>query len=250
MTEAFYNQLAPYYRLIYSDWDGNSQKQAQDLDGVIREFIGLRPKTILDAACGIGTQCIGLARLGYQVSASDLSSAEVRLAQQEAIRQEVQIDFSVTDMRQVWDHYQRQFDVVIACDNSVPHLLSDWEILTAFKQFYQCVLPGGCCLVTVRDYANMELGGKQKMVPRKVHSTPTGQLVMFDVWDFEGECYTMNTYVIEDNGAAGVNTQVMRGGTYYCVKLPTLEMLFKEAGFQRVFTLRDRFFQPLILALK
>lgn len=72
---------------------------------------------MLDAACGIGTQSIGLAKLGYQVTSSDLSPAEVEQTQQEAIRYGVHIEVQVVDMRKVWETYQRPFDIVIACDN-------------------------------------------------------------------------------------------------------------------------------------
>ncbi len=251
MTETYYNSLAPYYKFIYPDWDTSVRRQAEALDGVIREFIGEKPKTILDVACGIGTQSIGLAKIGYQVTSSDLSSVEIEQARLEALRYGVQIDFQVVDMRRVWETYQRQFDVVIACDNSVPHLLSDSEILLAFKQFYQCTKPGGGCIITVRDYAQLERKDKQKqMYPRLVHQTDNGQIVLFDVWDFNGNYYEMTTYLVDDAGKPEAKTQVLRGGKYYCVEIPTLERLFQEAGFREVTPLRDRFFQPLLIAKK
>ena len=251
MTEVYYNRLASYYKYIYPDWDASVQRQAEALDGVIRDFVGERPKTVLDAACGIGTQSIGLAKVGYQVSSSDISPAEIEKARQEALRYGVQIEFRVVDMRQVWEIYQRQFDIVIACDNSVPHLLGDEEILTAFRQFYKCTKSGGCCLITVRDYAQLERKDKQKqMYPRSVHQTDNGQVVMFDVWDFDGDYYEITTYIVDDVGMSTAQTQVLRGGKYYCVEISTLEKLFKEAGFREVHTLRDRFFQPLLIAKK
>ena len=55
-------------------------------------------------------------------------------------------------------HHQRQFDVVISCDNSITHLLTDEDILLALRQMYACVRPGGGCVVTVRDYAHEARG--------------------------------------------------------------------------------------------
>jgi len=251
MTEAYYNGLARYYKFIYPDWDKSVHRQAQILDGIIREFIGKTANTILDVACGIGTQSIGLAKVGYKVTSSDLAAAEVEQARQEALRYGVQIEFQVVDMRQVWETYQKQFDIVIACDNSVPHLLNDGEILMAFRQFYKCTKSSGYCIITVRDYAQLERKDKQKqMYPRLVHQTDHGQVVMFDVWDFDGDYYEITTYLVDDIGKSIAQTQVLRGGKYYCVEISTLEKLFKEAGFREVTTLRNRFFQPLLLAKK
>ncbi|MFZ5518466.1 MAG: class I SAM-dependent methyltransferase [Candidatus Zhuqueibacterota bacterium] len=251
MTEVFYNRLAPYYKYFYRDWGASVQRQAQALDSVIQEFIDKTATSVLDVACGIGTQSIGLAKLGYKVKSSDLSFAEIEYARQEATRQGVQIEFRVADMRQVWDVYQSQFDVVIACDNSVPHLLNDQEILTAFQQFYRCTKSDGCCIITVRDYAQLERKERQKQIhPRSVQQTEDVQIVMFDVWDFNEDCYEITTYVVEDRGEPVAQTQVIRGGKYYCIEIPTLEDLFKASGFREVRTLRDRFFQPLLIAFK
>jgi 2-polyprenyl-3-methyl-5-hydroxy-6-metoxy-1,4-benzoquinol methylase len=107
---------------------------------------------VLDAACGIGTQALGLAALCHRVTASDLSAEAVERASREAGRRSLPIDFSVADMRQAYEHHRRRFDLVIACDNAVPHLLTDEDLLTAFGQFFACVRPGGGVLLTVRDY--------------------------------------------------------------------------------------------------
>jgi SAM-dependent methyltransferase len=252
MTKSFYKALAPYYKYIYPNWDASVKRQASALDSIICEFIGENAQTVLDAACGIGTQSIGLANLGYQLTASDISNGEIKQAKVEAARHDTAIEFQVADMRQTWEVYQRQFDVVIACDNSVPHLLTNEEISQAFKQFYQCTKPGGGCIITVRDYAQLERKANQKeMYPRLVHPAENGHIVMFDVWDFyAADHYEITTYLIEDAGGPDVKAEVIRGGKYYCVEIPTLERLFLEAGFGEVTVLRDRFFQPLILALK
>ena len=61
-------------------------------------------------------------------------------------------------MRVAHDHHGREFDVVIACDNAIPHLPSDDEILLAFWQMRDCTRPGDGYLVTVRDYDREEPG--------------------------------------------------------------------------------------------
>lgn len=250
MTNQFYDRLAPYYKYVYQDWDASVTRQAKILDEVIRKHSTHPAKTLLDASCGIGTQSIGLARLGYDVSASDLSAGEIEKAKNEAHKAGLLINFQESDMRKVSEVFPGHFDVVISCDNSIPHLLTDADILQAFRQFFQCTKDGGLCLISVRDYAQMERQDGKKMFPRTVHAIEGGQLVMFDVWDFSGDQYEITTYVIEDRGGEQATAQILHGGRYYCVEKSALERLFLEAGFREVHTLMDRFFQPLIIARK
>jgi len=249
MTECFYDDLSPYYKLIYLDWESSVQRQAGALNDVIREFFGQDTLSIWDVACGIGTQSLGLAALGYQVVASDLSSSEIEVAKFESNKRGLKIHFFVSDMRYL-DCSRESVDIIIACDNAIPHLLNNSEILETFKGFYKVIKKGGGCIISVRDYAAMDRTEKQKMVPRTLHKTDTGQIVMFDVWALDGDIYEITTYIIEDDGTSQARTKIARGGKYFCVEIPTLEKLFQEAGFSDVVTLRDRFFQPLILAMK
>src|SRR4051794_31381972 len=95
----FYDRLAPLYDLIFLDWDASMEQQAGQLAGIIGDRWGAEARTILDVACGIGTQSIGLARKGFAVAASDLSAGAVERARVEARRRGVEIKFSVCDMR-------------------------------------------------------------------------------------------------------------------------------------------------------
>jgi SAM-dependent methyltransferase len=247
----YYDGLAKYYKLIYADWDKSLHRQAVQLNSIIQEYIGETANTVLDAACGIGTQTIGLAKLGYTVTASDISTVEVEHARQESLRYDVQIEFQIVDMRQVWDYFHKQFDVVMACDNSVPHLLNNDEILCAFQQFYKCTKPNGACIITLRDYSDVQHKEKTShLYPRQIHQTDRGRVILFDVWDFDGDYYEMTTYIVEDYGEDSAQIKILRGGKYYCVEIPAIEGLLKKAGFREVKLLVERYFQPTLIALK
>src|SRR6185295_3005299 len=98
----FYDELASHYTLIFQEWDMTVQRQGEVLDNFIRAHVTLADKSlptldidedaptepiintidasdlrVLDCACGIGTQAIGLARRGYQVHATDLSPGAI-----------------------------------------------------------------------------------------------------------------------------------------------------------------------------
>ncbi len=249
MLETYYDGLSQYYKYIYFDWDTSVRVQAKILDGIIREYFGDTVERILDAACGIGTQSIGLAQLGYSLTASDISAGELEQARYEASKREVNIEFRLADMRKLSDTYSDKFDMVIACDNAVPHLLSDGEITQAFREFYRCTTSEGGCLISVRDYEHIERGGR-RLNPRTVHDTDDGKLILFDLWEFDGNYYDFTTYAVLDRGNGKADIQVIPGGRYYCVTIPKLESLMKQAGFKKVVTLNERFFQPLILGRK
>src|SRR5262249_29595416 len=145
-VQSFYDGLAPIYHLIYPDWEASIQRQASALDCLIREYWGAEKLQILDVACGIGTQALGLAGLGHTVTGCDLSHAAIERARVEANQRGLSIEFSIADMRELPARFHGKFDVVIACDNAVPHLLSDGELLRAFEQMFACTRPGGGCL--------------------------------------------------------------------------------------------------------
>jgi SAM-dependent methyltransferase len=242
---AFYDQLSAFYHVIYPAWEASMTKQAEDLDSVIRQVWGEKVNTLLDVACGIGTQAIGLAARGYQVTASDLSPKSIARARREAEQRHVQIDFSVADMRQAYQHHQRQFDVVLACDNAVPHLLCDADLLRAFRQLYRCTAPGGGCLISVRDYDAIERGGTQVHAYGIRHEGDT-RFVLLQVWDFTGLIYDLTLYCVEDTGASECRTYVARS-KYYAVGTNTLIALMTQAGFREVRRIDERFFQPLLV---
>jgi SAM-dependent methyltransferase len=241
----FYDRLAPFYDLIFPDWDASIERQAGQLAGIIGERWGTGVRTVLDVACGIGTQSIGLARKGFAVTASDRSAGAVERAKVEAKRRGVGIDLSVCDMRAAHDHHGRQFDVVIACDNSIPHLLDDDEILLALRQLHDCTGPGGGYLLTVRDY-DREERGTGLVKPYGVRDRKGKRHVIFQVWDFRGEVYDLAMYFVIDDGGAEPDTYVMRS-KYYAIGTDRLLELMRRAGFASVERLDDKFYQPVLV---
>ena len=244
----FYTELTPLYHLIYPDWHRSIERQASMLNSVIREMWGEDVTSVLDVSCGIGTQSLGLARLGYQVTASDLSSAAVDRARSEAKSQGLIIEFSVADMRTAFNHHARQFDLVISCDNSIPHILTDEGILEAVRQMYQCTRAGGGCIVTVRDYEKEDLS-KQQVKPYGIREKDGVRWLLWQVWDPHPPTYDLTMYFVEDRGEPTCKTYVLRS-RYYAIGIPKIMALMQQAGFDDVFRLDDRFFQPMIIGIK
>ncbi|MBR3417515.1 MAG: class I SAM-dependent methyltransferase, partial [Oscillospiraceae bacterium] len=124
IVQDFYENLAQQYDRLFSDWNTSVREQAEIISRIIRENGFDMSAKILDCACGIGTQAIGLAALGYGVTASDISDAEIAEAKQRAESRGVQIRFAHADFRKLADVFQEQFNIVIAMDNALPHMLT------------------------------------------------------------------------------------------------------------------------------
>jgi SAM-dependent methyltransferase len=242
----FYDDLAELYHLVYQDWSASVERQGEALSAIIRERWN-PARRLLDAACGIGTQALGLGARGFDVVASDISPASLERARREAASRGLAIEFVEADLRSLTSVHEPAFDVVLACDNAVPHLMTKQEILRCFTEMRSLLRPGGGCLISVRDYAAIERSGT-RMVPYGVRATPRGRVAVFQVWDFlDQNHYDVSLYFVGDLDAASPWTRVFRT-RYHAIVLPELEELLRQTGFQSVDRVLDRFFQPVLVA--
>ena len=93
-ASSFYDDLSEHYHLIYNDWRLECESQAKAIDSIIRKVLGRVMPEILDVTCGIGTQVLGLADLGYVVEGADFSHQAVVRAKREAQAMDSQFRFS------------------------------------------------------------------------------------------------------------------------------------------------------------
>ena len=138
-----------------------------------------------------------------------------------------------------------RIDLVIACDNAVPHLLTDEELVAAFGQFLACTRPGGGCLITVRDYDREERAGVQ-VKPYGVRDEGGVRYLLWQVWEFRGPVYDLAMYFVADRGGSDCTARVMRS-RYYAVGTDKLMELMRQAGFVQVERIDGRFYQPVLL---
>jgi glycine/sarcosine N-methyltransferase len=95
-NKSFYDALTEHCHLIFEDWDASMRRQGQ----IIAKLLPPPERgPILDAACGIGTQSLALAGLGYLVEASDISPAAIARAQKECAARGLSCRFRVDDIR-------------------------------------------------------------------------------------------------------------------------------------------------------
>ncbi|KAJ1548039.1 Glycosylphosphatidylinositol specific phospholipase D1, partial [Cladochytrium tenue] len=87
---ADYDSIAEVYDVVYEDWPRAIAKQSADLHAIIAAHVSAAaldsPIHVLDASCGIGTQLIGLAGLGYKLVGCDVSAGAVSRCREEVAR--------------------------------------------------------------------------------------------------------------------------------------------------------------------
>ena len=245
MTALFYDQLAPYYHLLYGDWGQSIVRQGDALAGLLQE-LGVAPgEHVLDAASGIGTQALGLLRCGYRVTASDISSGAIDRLKAELSRRGLHADARVDDLRTLSCVASESMAAVIACDNSIPHLLSDAEILEAFRSCHRCLRPGGVAAFSVRDYAAIERVTPDVRPYGLRHDEAGHRFLAVQAWEWDGDQYDLRIYLTSESPDGTCRTQVLRS-RYYAVTIERLSSLLAQAGFIEVERRDDVLFQPVL----
>ncbi|HET7034541.1 MAG TPA: class I SAM-dependent methyltransferase [Thermomicrobiaceae bacterium] len=226
----FYDHLTADYHLVYADWrDEAVPRQGRVLDQLIQRELGPGTRRVLDCTCGIGTQALGLALRGHQVRASDISPAAVQRAAREAIALGVSLATSVADVRRLAASVAGAFDVVLSCDNSLPHLPTAADVRLAVAQMAAKLRPGGLLVIGIRDYDRLPAERPRATLPQ-VRDDLGGRSVYFQVWDWapDGEQYTMHLFILRER--AGTWQTTHHSTRYRALRRGELEEALVAAG--------------------
>jgi len=244
----FYEPLASYYHLIFDDWNRAVDRQAKVFDQLLREYFPERPLRILDCACGIGTQALGFAKSGHQVTASDLSEAAVTRARREAEMRGLDIAFAVSDMTSMSEISGADFDVIAALDNALPHL-SRTQVRSALAASASRLAPNGLFMASLRDYDEVQ---KQKptMQSPAFYGSPGARRIVHQVWDWLDDTrYVVHLYITVQSGRAWIPHHFV--SEYRCLLRSELSSELEAAGFRDVQWLmpgESGYYQPIVLA--
>ncbi len=247
VTQSFYDSMASQYDKFYLDWQATTREEAVFLQGIFEKQGFDSTSRILDCACGIGTQAIGLAALGYTVTASDISAGELEEAKKRAAENGVSISFRQADFRALSAVFPEPFDIVIAMDNALPHMLSGADLAKAVESIVHQISNGGIFVASIRDYDQM-LKDKPRYSPPYIHKTEKGQRVLFQTWDWVGENYHFIQYIIDDGETAQLGKFEC---DYRATRRDELTQLLYANGCREVswvFPEESGFYQPVVIA--
>lgn len=249
-TVRFYDGLSGCHHLLFEDWPKGVRWQGGVLDRLLRGLLGDRPLSILDCCGGIGTQAIGLALLGHRVTATDISPAAVERAAREAAAFGASTSFAVADVRTLAGQVEGVFDAVIACDNSLPHLLSEDDLRLGVAGMAAKLCTGGVFLATTRDYDAVVREGLAATPVRVIAGPPCR--VTFQVWDWSADdrTYRVHQFILREEG---IWRLAHHAGEYRALLRGELTDALREAGLEGVHWLTPEesgYYQPVVTARK
>jgi SAM-dependent methyltransferase len=245
----FYDDLADWYHLIFQDWDQSILRQASVLGSLIEGELPTGRLRILDCACGIGTQTLGLAGRGHALVGTDISAAAIARARREAQQRSLSIQFEVADMRDLSCVSISGFDVVLAADNALPHLLTEQDLARAVQQIFGKLSPGGLFVASIRDYDQIVVN-HPTMPPPAFFQDGEYRRIYHQLWDWSSDRqYTVHLYITEET-RIGWNCRHFVS-VYRALLREEFTALLSQAGFVDVRWLmpaESGFYQPLVLA--
>lgn len=246
----FYDDLASHYHLMFEDWEASMARQAAALGPILERACGpAKSVRILDCACGIGTQALGLARLGFRVTGADISPRAIERAHGEASKRGLDVSLYIADMLHVGLVPETGFDAVVCMDNALPHLSCEEHLVEALAQLRTKVRPGGILVASIRDYDH--LIEERPVVQGPAFFSDAGRRrIVFQLWDWiDDRRYFFHLYITRDTPAGWQNHHGV--SAYRAVLREELTRALEGVGFSEVRWLlpaESGFYQPVVLA--
>ena len=251
-AEDFYDGLASDYDALFDDWWTAAEWHGR----VVAELLSARgvvaPSSILDCTCGIGTQALPLAAIGYRVIGTDISPRSVARARIEAQAREIPVELKVADVRALNDNIRERFDAVISCDNALPHLLSDADLELALASIRHCLRDDGVFLASVRDYDSLA-AARPAGTPVMMHGPRGSRHASGQAWKWshDGDYVDITLFVLNEQPSGNgwrVSTHETR---YRALRRASLISTLDNNGFGAIEWLTPHdsgYYQPVVVA--
>ncbi|MBQ4133374.1 MAG: class I SAM-dependent methyltransferase [Desulfovibrionaceae bacterium] len=175
--------------------------------------------------------------------------AEIIEAEKRAAENKVKICFRQADFCALSATFGEKFDIIIAMDNALPHMLTDSALGSALKSILNQVTPGGMFVASIRDYDSL-LTEKPPYSPPYVHKTDNGWRISFQTWVWSGEHYKLTQYIIDDEETLQVSKFECE---YRAVRREEMTRALLSCGCSQVvwkFPDETGFYQPIVIAKK
>ena len=158
--------------------------------------------------------------------------------------------FAVADVRELKCAFDQKFDVVISCDNSLPHLLTDEDLTLALRNIRHVLTDRGLFVASTRDYDRL-LAEKPSFVAMNPGGTHEEEVIVFQIWDWskESDTYLLRLFIMnQTEGDWRVKEIKTR---YRAIRRNELTAALESVGFSRIAWHEPEqcgYFQPIVTA--
>ena len=242
---AFYDAIAEYYPLFYKDWDVKLEREGLSLRSIFRKKGIVR---VLVTACGVGTEAIPLADLGFEVVATDPSIGMLQKAQETALERNLldKIEFERATFEELPDVVEGSFDAIVCKGNALPHLLTDEAIETTLLIFYELLRPGGVLVLGMRDFDPF-MEHRPRFLPGFDHKDEDdNEFITFDIWEYEDGppmIATQNLYMVK--GKEPTLETIKHTVSFRPLSVDEAKVVLLELGFEDFVEYPDRWEQVI-----
>jgi glycine/sarcosine N-methyltransferase len=176
---------ADYDRFV--NWKGRLTHELPFFESL---FEGQGVRRVLDAACGTGHHAIALAQRGYEVTGTDLSTAMIERARQNADAQGVAATFAVAGLGEL-SSLGQMFDAALCLGNSLPHVLSAGAVDRALADLAGVLRPQGLLVIQNRNFDRVWAEQERFMPPQSTQDA-SGEWIFVRFYDFHQDTVTFN----------------------------------------------------------
>lgn len=198
-----------------------------------RIFQEHQARRIVDWACGSGRHAIYLTQQGYEVTGVDISPDMLELAQENAAKEGVMVNWVETDLCDLGEELDdlSPFDGAICVGNSLSVLDREERLSKAFSHIYRELRGGGVFIAQILNYELFPAQGIKYDTPRA--AIYEGQEMLFlKFFDMRQGRITANFLNFQREGE-GWNLEV-ETSPLYPWKKPQVESALAQAGFGTV----------------
>jgi ubiquinone/menaquinone biosynthesis C-methylase UbiE len=140
----FYEELSKYYDVIFP--------AGEEQVSFLKEIAGKPPKAVLDIACGSGGYSVELAKLGYQVTASDLDKEMLNRLDCKASAGELPIKLLHANMLDLESKLTDKYNLAFCIGNSIVHLENLQQIQKFLAGARNLLQPDGGLVIQIINF--------------------------------------------------------------------------------------------------
>ena len=155
---------------------------------------GKKYKDFLDCAVGTGQMLLPLAKMGYNVTGTDINQNMLNKANINFSQNKVSANFHVCDFRNLKDKLKYEYDCVLCSGNSIGHVKNE-DIETVIKSMDSVLRPGGMLFIDSKNWEKV-LRKKQRFYLFNPAIRDRGRVNYIQIWDYNSDGSILFNYLI------------------------------------------------------